>query len=124
MTYTGIRASALYKINNDWNALIVQSYQNMEADGLFTQYPIGSDGQPLGAWQVTLFSPAVNKDKFENTAWTVNGKFGDLKVRLYRRLSGPPHRSDQRLLELRTQRLWLLLQLQRRPRRRRLRRRR
>ena len=79
VTYTGIRASALYKINSDWNVLIEQSYQNMEADGLFVQYPIGSDGQPLGAWQVTQFSPAVDKDKFENTAWTVNGKLGDLR---------------------------------------------
>ena len=31
-------------------------------------------------WQDTSFSPAWDKDKFENTAWTVNGKFGDLKA--------------------------------------------
>jgi iron complex outermembrane recepter protein len=27
-----------------------------------------------------LFSPSYDKDKFENTAWTLNGKFGDLKL--------------------------------------------
>jgi outer membrane receptor protein involved in Fe transport len=80
VVYSGIRAEALYKITPDWDVLISQSYQNMEADGEFTQYPIGSDGQVLGPDEVTAFSPAVNRDKFENTAWTVNGKFGDLKA--------------------------------------------
>ena len=30
--------------------------------------------------EVTLFNNAYDKDKFENTAWTVNGKIGDLKA--------------------------------------------
>jgi iron complex outermembrane receptor protein len=55
---------------------VAQSYQNMEADGEFTQFPVGSEGQPLGPWQDTSFSPAWDKDRFENTAWTVNGKIG------------------------------------------------
>src|ERR1035438_9474070 len=80
VTYGGIRASALWQINEDWNALITQSFQNMEADGLFAQYPVGSDGQKLGPWQVTAFEPAYDKDRFENTAWTLNGKIGDLKA--------------------------------------------
>ena len=37
--YNGIRVSALYQFNDDWNLLIQQSYQNMEADGVFAQYP-------------------------------------------------------------------------------------
>ena len=78
--YTGIRVSALWDINSDWNVLIQQSYQNMEADGEFTQFPVGSEGQALGPWQDTSFSPAVDKDKFENTAWTFNGRIGDLKA--------------------------------------------
>ena len=80
LTYGGFRLAALYKINDDWDALITQSYQDMEADGEFTQYPVGSDGQKLGPWQVTAFVPAHNKDKFENTALTVNGKIGDLNA--------------------------------------------
>ncbi len=80
VTYGGLRLAALYKLNEDWDALITQSYQDMEADGEFTQYPTGSDGQKLGPWQVTAFTPAYNKDKFENTALTVNGKIGDLKA--------------------------------------------
>jgi iron complex outermembrane receptor protein len=78
--YGGIRASVLWKINEDWNALITQSFQNMEADGTFAQYPIGSDGQTLGPWQTTQFVDAYNKDHYEDTAWTLNGKLGDLKA--------------------------------------------
>ena len=35
---------------------------------------------PLQPLEVTLFNNAYDKDKFENTAWTLNGKFGDLKA--------------------------------------------
>jgi iron complex outermembrane recepter protein len=80
VTYGGARASLLWKINDDWNALISQSFQNMEADGESTQYPVGSDGQKLGPWQVTAFVPAYDKDRNENTSWTLNGKLGDLKA--------------------------------------------
>ena len=77
-TYTGMRASALYQINDDWNVLIQQTYQNLDAEGMNAQYPVGSDGQTLGQWQETSFSPTYNKDKYSSTAWTVNGKLGDL----------------------------------------------
>jgi iron complex outermembrane recepter protein len=80
VTYTGFRVSLLYQINDNWSALLAQSYQNMEADGEFTQFPIGSEGQALGAWQDTSFSPAYDKDKFENTSLTVTGKIGDFRV--------------------------------------------
>src|SRR5580693_6443216 len=78
--YNGLRGSLLWKISEDWDALIVQSFQNLEADGVSTQYPFGSNGQPLGPWQVTTFEPAYDKDHYENTALTINGKIGDLKA--------------------------------------------
>ena len=34
----------LWKINDDWNALLTQSYQNMDAQGVFYQMPYGSEG--------------------------------------------------------------------------------
>ena len=80
MTYTGARFEALYQINDDWNVLITESLQNLDAEGLSVEYPTGSDFQPLAPLQVTSFNPAYDKDKFENTAWTVNGKIGDLKA--------------------------------------------
>jgi len=42
VTYNGIRVSALYDITPDWSLLIAQTYQNLEADGTYAQFPIGS----------------------------------------------------------------------------------
>ena len=80
VTYQGIRVEALYKFNDDWNALITQSYQDMNSQGVFYQQPNASDGAPLRPLEVTLFNDAFDKDRFESTAWTVNGKFGELKA--------------------------------------------
>ena len=80
VTYSGIRLSALWQMNPDWSLLIQQTYQNMEADGMFAQYPYGSEGQKLGPWEETSFVPVWDKDKWSNTAWTVNGKLGDIRM--------------------------------------------
>ncbi|MGO9995598.1 MAG: TonB-dependent receptor [Steroidobacteraceae bacterium] len=92
VTYQGLRMSALYKINDDWNALLSQSYQTMNAQGVFYEMPYASQGttfgptgkpigsEPLPPLSVSLFNPSYDKDKFENTALTVNGKVGDLKL--------------------------------------------
>jgi outer membrane receptor protein involved in Fe transport len=79
-TYTGARLSALYEITPDWNVLIEQSFQNMNAEGVSQEEPYGSDFQKLAPLEVTTFSPSYDKDKFENTAWTVNGKLADFKL--------------------------------------------
>ena len=79
-TYQGARISALYDINPDWNVLIQQSFQDLDAEGLNAEYPIGSDFQNLKALQVTSFSPSYDKDRFENTSWTLNGKVGPLRA--------------------------------------------
>src|ERR1700733_14480706 len=80
VTYQGIRVEALYKFNEDWNLLLTQSYQDMNSQGVFYQQPNASGGAPLPPLQVPLFNPSHDKDKFESTAWTVNGKIGDLKA--------------------------------------------
>lgn len=80
VTYQGGRAEALYRLNDDWNVLISQMYQNLDAEGVFYQQPLSSDGQPLQPLQVTLFTPAYNHDRFSNTAWTVHGKLDRLSV--------------------------------------------
>src|SRR5437762_2939561 len=80
VTYKGVRGSVLWEINDDWNALITQSYQDMDAEGVFYQMPRSSDGDPLPKQSVTLFNSSFSKDKFENTAWTLNGKLGPLKA--------------------------------------------
>ncbi len=80
VTYTGFRLGALWQINDNWSALVSQSYQNMEADGYFAEYPIGSAGQTLGQDQITAFNPAYDKDKYESTSWTLNGNIDDFKT--------------------------------------------
>jgi iron complex outermembrane recepter protein len=92
LTYQGFRLSALYKFTDEWNALFSQSYQDMNSQGVFYQMPYGSEGttfgptgQPIGSeplphLSVNLFNPSFDKDKFENTALTINGKVGDLKL--------------------------------------------
>jgi len=80
VTYQGIRAELLYKFSDDWDLLITQSYQEMNSQGVFYQQPYASDGAPLQPLQVTLFNNAYDKDKFESTAWTVNGRIGSIKA--------------------------------------------
>ena len=79
-TYQGLRAELLYKINEDWNVLITQSLQNLNAEGVSAEEPYGSDFQKLAPLQETSFSPSYDKDNFESTAWTVNGAVGPLKL--------------------------------------------
>ena len=92
VTYTGMRASLLWKINDAWDALLTQSYQNIDAEGVFYQMPYGSEGTtfdpkgapigkyPLPPLSVNIFNPSFNKDKFENTSLVVNGHIGDVKM--------------------------------------------
>jgi iron complex outermembrane receptor protein len=80
VTYVGTRVSARWNFLDDWSALLTQSYQDIDAEGVFYQMPNSSDGAPLPPQSVTLFNNSFNKDKFENTALTIEGRFGVLKA--------------------------------------------
>jgi iron complex outermembrane receptor protein len=97
VTYQGFRLALAWKITDGWDALLTQSYQNMDAEGVFYQMPSTGGGQygvssaqfgqngntggtPLPPRSVSLFNNSYDKDKFENTALTVNGKIGELKL--------------------------------------------
>jgi outer membrane receptor protein involved in Fe transport len=80
VTYKGIRVESLYRFNEDWDALLAQSYQSIEADGVFTEMAANSLGEPLPDLSVQLYNPSNDKDKFENTALTINGRVGALKL--------------------------------------------
>src|SRR2546421_2259519 len=85
-TYQGFRLAGLYQFNDEWNVLIQQTYQNLDAEGMPVQFPSSMEFTPAGApiplqaLQETSFMPAWNKDKAETTAWTVNGRIADLKA--------------------------------------------
>jgi len=80
VTYQGFRVSGLYKIADDWDVLISESLESLDAQGLSVQFPTGSDFQPLQPLQVTSFTPSYNKDRYSNLAWTLNGKISDLSI--------------------------------------------
>src|ERR1700678_2541908 len=70
VTYQGIRLSLLYKFNEDWNALLTQSYQDMNSQGVFYETPVssGSPGVALPDLSVQNYAPTYDKDRFTNTA--------------------------------------------------------
>ena len=74
----GVRVSALWKINDHWDALLQQNYQDMHSDGYHYAYPTSTDGRALQPYQITAFAPAFNKDRYASTALTINGKIGNL----------------------------------------------
>src|SRR5271155_2959619 len=80
VTYQGIRVEALYQFTEGWSALLAQSYQSMEADGVFAEMAANSLGEPLPDLSVQLYNPSYDKDKFENTALTLDGRVGALKL--------------------------------------------
>jgi len=80
VTYQGARAEALYKFNDDWDFLVTQLYQSLDADGVFYQYPYAPDGQKLNPLEVVLFTPSYHDDRASNTAWRLNGKAGALDL--------------------------------------------
>jgi outer membrane receptor protein involved in Fe transport len=81
--YQGLRLSVLWKINDGWDALLQQNYQNVQANGYFYAYPHGVDGVPLGPYQIQAFTPAYTKDRYESTTLTLNGKIADLLSVVY-----------------------------------------
>ena len=85
VTYQGIRLGLLYKINDNWDALLTQTYQDMKSNGVFYEQPhtssvLPSLQQPLPDLSVQSFLPSGNHDAFESTSLTINGHVGDLKL--------------------------------------------
>lgn len=78
--YKGLRLSGLWKIDEDWDALLSQSYQNMDAQGVFWDEQYDGLGSPLPRYSVQLYNPSYDKDKFEDTQLTINGRIGELKI--------------------------------------------
>jgi outer membrane receptor protein involved in Fe transport len=85
VTYQGIRLGLLYKVNDNWDALLTQTYQDMKSNGVFYEQPhtssvLPSLQKPLSDLSVQSFLPSWNHDAFESTALTVTGHVGDLKL--------------------------------------------
>jgi outer membrane receptor protein involved in Fe transport len=80
LTYNGLRVSALYRFDENWSLLLQQSYQNMDAQGVFWEEQYDGAYNRLPPLSVQLYNPSYDKDKFEDTQWTLTGKLGALKL--------------------------------------------
>jgi len=80
VTYQGVRAEVLYRLDEGWSALLSQSFQSIDAQGVFAEMAANSLGQPQPDLSVQMFNPSYDKDRFENTALTIDGRIGDLKL--------------------------------------------
>ncbi len=74
VSYKGSRFSALFQFNDDWSLGLQQSFQTLEADGVFAYAPA------LGDLNIQQYNPSYDHDKFQDTAWTLNGRIGPLKA--------------------------------------------
>jgi len=76
-THRGMRISALWQINNDWDLLVQHTSQQLDTEGSFEYDPSISTEDDLN---VSTFSPTEGDDKVDLTQWTVNGMLGGLEV--------------------------------------------
>ena len=78
-----MRASRLlYQINDDWNALLTQSLpEHGRRRACSGRSSTTAAATPLpDRCRCSCINPSYDKDKFENTALTVNGRIGALKL--------------------------------------------
>jgi iron complex outermembrane receptor protein len=73
-TYTGIRSSVKYAINDDWDVLLQHLHQEIETEGVWDFDPA------LGDYNSQSFTPDEGDDEFDHTSWTVNGRVGNLDL--------------------------------------------
>ncbi len=84
--YVGGRVALKWQVTDDWDVLVTEAYQKLSTRGSFSQEPrspdqvVGITPGSLKKLQTVTFVPGFSKDELYNTAWTVNGKLGPLKV--------------------------------------------
>ena len=73
-TYTGIRSSLKYAINDDWDVLVQHLHQEIDTEGVWDFDP------SLGDFNSESFTPDFADDDFDHTSWTLNGRIGTLEL--------------------------------------------
>jgi iron complex outermembrane receptor protein len=73
-TYTGIRSSVKYAINDNWEALLQHTHQEIETEGVWDFDPT------LGDYKSESYTPDEGDDVFDLTTWTINGNVGNLEM--------------------------------------------
>ncbi|MFT5611424.1 MAG: iron complex outermembrane receptor protein [Polaribacter sp.] len=73
-TYTGIRSSLSYAVNDNWDVLVQHLHQEIDTEGVWDFDPA------LGDFNSQSFTPDYGDDDFDHTSWTVNGRIGTLEL--------------------------------------------
>ena len=74
-SYKGARLSMSWDINDNWNLMLQHTDQELETEGAFEFSPVtGSTSSSQ------IYTPDRNVDSFGLTAWTVDGRIGELDV--------------------------------------------
>ena len=73
-SYAGIRLGGKYIFNDEWDLLVQHTRQTLKTEGVFDYDPA------KGNLNVSRFTKDSLQDEFAQTAWTVNGRLGDLDV--------------------------------------------
>ena len=87
--YTGGRIALAYKFTDNWDLLLQQNYQQFNADGYFNTEPVSPvsnefpSGRALKPYQIMAFAQNYDRDNYQSTAWTLNGKLGDYLKAVY-----------------------------------------
>jgi len=73
-SYAGIRLGGKYIFNDEWDLLVQHTRQTLKTEGVFDYDPAKGD------LNVSRFTEDSLQDEFAQTAWTINGRLGDLDL--------------------------------------------
>ncbi len=73
-TYTGIRSSLSWAVNDNWDVLLQHTHQEIDTEGVWDFDPT------LGDFNSVSFTPDFGDDDFDHYAWTLNGRIGTLEM--------------------------------------------
>ena len=74
VTYSGVRLSGLWDINDDWTLLLGVAQQSIDSEGVFYQDP------ELDDLEISRYENDTLDDDFENYNWTLSGRMGTLDL--------------------------------------------
>ena len=100
VTYVGFRLSGLYRFMDDWDLLIQQNYQQMQADGSFYAYPFDPNGNALQPNQITAFTPSYNGRSLRKHGLDAQWQVWQPEGRVRRQFHAPSYRRTTGLFQL------------------------
>ncbi|MFC6632992.1 TonB-dependent receptor [Microbulbifer taiwanensis] len=74
-SYRGARVGLKYAINDDWEALLQHTHQDLDADGVFDHDP-----ENVGDLEVRRYFEDSLEDSFDLTSWTLEGRLAALDI--------------------------------------------